>query len=227
MNKEIKEKIQDFSEVAVQAGAPMVGELIINSLAGQIIPGAATFVLGWKQKKTERMLLKAIDELQQQIQTINNSLKNLESHQINFIQEIIFPIALNCVENESQEEKIKYIVNGVLTSIENNIKDEDLILSYYDILSKLRIIDIKILMKAYKNYKEDIKYVDKKSDIIINNEYEAIETYTIRKIESLGLISRPKTFAEMDGEFVKISIHEISISKLGIYLVEFFRIFKE
>lgn len=227
MNDKLKEKIQDISELAIETGAPLAGNLISNALVGQVIPGAATFVLGWKQKRTEKMLSKAIDELKTQIVDINNSLKELKDNQIEFFKETIFPIALDFIEKESQEEKIKYIVNGITISIKNNITDIDLILNYYDMLNELRMIDIRILIDAYKeSTKTDVDY----EEIVysrIKTEYEAAETYIIKKLESLSLISVDKTYAELEGRIVRPKKSSIHISKIGKYFVEFFSMYKE
>jgi hypothetical protein len=227
MNNKLKETIQDISELAIQTGAPLAGSLISNALAGQIIPGAATFILDLKQKRTERMLLTAIDELKKQIVDINNSLKEMKDTQIEFIEETIFPIALDFIEKESQEEKIKYIVNGAINSIKNNITDTDLILSYYDILNELRMIDIRILINLYGESKKMNRLYMEDADRTIKTEYEAAETYIIKKLESLSLISVKKTHEELAGRVVKPKKSATDISRLGIYFVEFFSMYGE
>lgn len=227
MNKSIKEKIEDISELSIQAGAPLAGNLIANALVGQVIPGAATFVLGWKQKRTERMMSQAIDELKNQIMEINNSLKEMKESQIFFVSEKLFPIVLDNIENESEEDKIKYIINGFISSINNDITELDLILSYYDIINELRMIDIRILIDLYEENKKTVRGYMEEMDRTIKTEYEAVEAYIVKKLESLGLISVRKTVSDLGGVVEKPRKSALNISKLGIYFVEYFKMYKK
>lgn len=144
-----------------------------------------------------------------------------------FIEEEILPIVLNNIENETQEEKIKYIINGLATSIKEDIAEEDLIISYYDILNKLRKVDINMLIDLYKQSKQMCSIFEDETDDTINNEYEAAEVYIVRKLESLTLISVEKTFNDLQGKMTKPKKSSISISKLGKCFVEFFNMYVE
>lgn len=227
MNNKLKEKLQDISEITIETGAPVLGDMLSNALIGQAIPGAATAVLSYKQKKTERMLIKTIDELKGQINEINSKLKCMKKEELIFVQETLIPIVLDNIEKELQEEKIKYITNGISTSISTGITDIDLILSYYDILNKLRIIDINILINLYEESKKISTDCAEDMDMQIRNEYEATEMYIVKKLEYMGVISVRKTFDELEGSVIKPRKSAINISELGIYIIEFFKINKE
>ena len=136
MKDELREKLQDMSKASMEAGIPIMGNIITDAVIGQAVPGVATAVISYKQKRTERMLIKAIDELKKQMIAINEKVNNMDKEQITFIKEKVLPIVFDFVIEESQEEKIKYIINGAINLIEIDITDEDLILNYYDILSK-------------------------------------------------------------------------------------------
>ena len=111
--------------------------------------------------------------------------------------------------------------------IEIDITDEDLILNYYDILSKLRIKDINILIDLYQESKKMIRSYLEETDRTIKNEYEAVETHIIKKMESMGLISVRKTLEDLEGRITKPKKSATDISKLGIYLIEFFKMYKK
>ncbi len=227
MNNNLKEKLQDISEITIETGAPVLGDMLSNALIGQAIPGVTTAVLSYKQKKTERMLSKAIDELKVQINEINSKLKCMKKEEIMFVQESLIPIALENIEKELQEEKIKYIINGISTSISDRITDIDLMLSYYDILDKLRIIDIKILIDLYEESKKMVRTYLEDTDRSIKNEYEAAEMYIAKKLENMGLISIKKTMDEFNRWVTKPRKSAMHISKLGCYIIEFFKMNKE
>jgi len=227
MNKTLKEKLNDFTEISLEIGAPIVGNMVTDTIIGQIVPGAATAFLSYRQKRTEKMLIRAIDELKIQISEINSKLIGMSEKQIILIKESIFPIVLDNIEKESEEEKIKYIVNGFKHSINYDITDFDLILSYYDILNDLRMIDIRILIDLYEESKKMVRSYMEETDRTIKTEYEAVETYAIKKMESLGLISVKKTFEDLEGRVTKPKKSATKISKLGIYFVKFFEMYKE
>ena len=223
MNKNLIEKLKDFGDIALEVGAPIIGEVVNDAIVGQIAPGAATAFLSYKQKRTEKMLIKALEELQVQISEINSKLAEMSIEQGILIKEHIFPIVLDNIENESEEEKIKYIINGFISSINNNITDLDLVLSYYDIFNKLRMIDIRILIELYEENKKTVRGYMEEMDRTIKTEYEAAEAYIVKKLESMSLISVKKTWGDLDGRLEKPRKSALNISKLGIYFVEYFK----
>lgn len=227
MKDELREKLQDMSKASMEAGIPIMGNIITDAVIVQAVPGVATAVISYKQKRTERMLIKAIDELKKQMIAINEKVNNMDKEQITFIKEKVLPIVFDFVIEESQEEKIKYIINGAINLIEIDITDEDLILNYYDILSKLRIKDINILIDLYQESKKMIRSYLEETDRTIKNEYEAVETHIIKKMESIGLISVRKTLEDLEGRITKPKKSATDISKLGIYLIEFFKMYKK
>ena len=65
------------------------------------------------------------------------------------------------------------------------------------------------------------------TDRSIKNEYEAVETHIIRKMESMGLISVRKTMEDLEGKITKPKKSATDISKLGIYIIKFFKMCKK
>ena len=110
MKDELREKLQDMSKASMEAGIPIMGNIITDAVIGQAVPGVATAVISYKQKRTERMLIKAIDELKKQMIAINEKVNNMDKEQITFIKEKVLPIVFDFVIEESQEEKIKLMV---------------------------------------------------------------------------------------------------------------------
>lgn len=87
MKDELREKLQDMSKASMEAGIPIMGNIITDAVIGQAVPGVATAVISYKQKRTERMLIKAIDELKKQMIAINEKVNNMDKEQITFIKE--------------------------------------------------------------------------------------------------------------------------------------------
>lgn len=107
-------------------------------------------MLAYKQKRQERNYEKFIEITNERCQELEDKLEKLsEASRSKFITEY-FGIVSDYVLDEKQEEKIKYIVNGFinLASIENS--KEDFVLTYYDTLKELRMVDIAVL-RTYKD----------------------------------------------------------------------------
>ncbi|WP_128993150.1 hypothetical protein [Clostridium tetani] len=222
MDNKVKEKLKENIDIAINGGATLIGSMLSDALIGQVAPCIATTVLNYKQKRTEKMLLTAIEQLREHIDKIELKLKEMSETEVDFIRNKAIPIVFENIERESQEEKIKFIINGIRNIINNKITDEDLILTYYDILNRLRIIDIKILINIYKESKKMVAVyeIDKSNGPM--DLYEAVETHLIRKLENLCLVTVTKTFGDIGGNFSKITPDRVKTSVLGANVIEFF-----
>lgn len=170
------------------------------------------------------MMLKAVEELKNNMIEIENGMEQMSQDQKDFVKYFAIPVVFENIQNEIQYDKITFIVNGLKTIISDKITDDDLILSYYDILNKLRMIDIRILINLYKESKKMVRgYMVDRSDTTIS-EYDAVEIYIAKKLEGMYLVNIQKTINELQGISSKITPDRINISVLGTRLIEFFNI---
>lgn len=221
----MKEKFKEDFDIALDVGVSFFGGLVQDTLIGQIAPGLVTAYLGHKQKKTERNIRYAIELINKDIESIKADIKKLSKSEANAIIENAGIIVFDNINNEQQKEKIEYLINGMRTIIDQKITEEDIILTYYDILKELRLVDIKILVQLYekkfdKGWRDD-EQLNEPNEI---NKYELIEKYIVKKLESLNLVIISKTWDDLEGEDNKVNPKLINISLLGVNLVDFFRI---
>ncbi|WP_088189018.1 hypothetical protein [Desulfosporosinus sp. FKA] len=223
MKENLKNQLKESFDTVLGGGASLAGGLLSDTLFGQIAPGIATTILSYKQKRSEKMLFNAMEQLKGRIVKIEDVIKQMSDIEKTFISEKLIPIAFDSITEEIQEEKIKFIINGINTAIENKVSNEDIIIAYYDVLNSLRLADIRILIQLYKESKKTaVSYlIDENRNSM--NKYEAIETHILRKLESLCLASIQKTIGDLQGDFIsKATPDKVRISTLGVQFIEFF-----
>lgn len=189
---DIKEKAKEIFDSTKEPIFEMACDLLLEGVAGIVVPGAMGVYLSHKQKRQEKMLEKFMLEIKERIQILESRLKNMDSNQFNEFKERYFGLISDYVVEEVQEEKIQYIANGFVNLAEVININEDFVLMYYDTLKELRIRDIAILKFYYNSCnpfiddenRENIYDILKKLDID-NEQYTAIREKLVR----LGLFT--------------------------------------
>lgn len=54
VNEEIKKKLKENFDVALEGGTSLISGVLSNTLIGQVAPGIATTYLAYKQKRSEK-----------------------------------------------------------------------------------------------------------------------------------------------------------------------------
>lgn len=147
---EIVTKIEDMFNSVVESGAPIACGVILDGVAGTIMPGAVSAMLSYQQKRQERMYIKFMEEVKRDISIIESNLERLNTVSLLNFKDKYFGYISDYVFEEVQEEKIKYLETGLVNLSAMDDVKEDFVLYYYDTLKNLRIMDLMIL-KAY-NY---------------------------------------------------------------------------
>ena len=80
------------------------------------------------------------------------SLNKLEEKQREEVKDIYFPLVSDYVGEEKQSEKIKFIVNGFINLSAGINMQEDTTLMYYDTLSQLSMLDLRVLKLYTQQY---------------------------------------------------------------------------
>ncbi|WP_249598499.1 hypothetical protein [Peribacillus frigoritolerans] len=117
-----------------------------------------------------------------------------------FLKQEVFPIVLNRILSDEQEEKIKIILNGFEYIIDNDILNLDKIFNYYDVLAEMRLTEIVHLTEKYVVPMEMIKNPElMKLNIQLKMEYtdedreqEDLERYMNNKLFRLGILEYVK-----------------------------------
>lgn len=174
--EKFKGTVIDVLDITTEAGVDVVSSMVFEGLVGSVLPGVTSVMFAYKQKRLERMIIKFMEELKNNQCELEEKINQMSKEKAREYTEKYFGIVTDFVIDEAQENKIKYIVNGFvnLGSIEEI--SEDFVLSYYDLLNSLRVVDIGILNKHYNdsvgNYEKDIFMVLEEFGINYDQYYE-------------------------------------------------------
>lgn len=218
MNEKINEKINDTVDIVLSGGASILGGLLTDTIVGQVAPGVMTTYLSYKQKRSEKNILLALDELNKRVNNIENHLKKLSENEIEFIKYHVLPEIFDFIINEQQEEKIEFIVNGLENIIIYKLNDEDLILAYLDVLHEMRMFDIRELININNNKIESMEDTKESTDI---NETEAVYKHIYLKLQKYNLVTFPQLVDELGGEEYTISRNRVTVSVFGKNFINF------
>lgn len=145
-------------------------------------------MVAYQQRRWERNWEKYISLIYERQREFNERLEKLDTEMRKKFRYDFFPLVSDFVQSEKQEEKIGLIVNG-LTNIAGGINwQEDVVLMFYDTLSQLNLLDLRLLKLYASTYIER----DDNDDIYkLMNECQIDNSQAgmIReKLERLGLI---------------------------------------
>jgi len=203
-----KKKVEETFDIVAEPATDIVSSMFLEGLIGTVVPGATSAMLSYKQKRSEHMIERFMIQTQKRLNEFEENLKNLDPSIIEEIKTKYFGITLDYVSNTKQEEKIEYLVNGFINIANMDILQEDIILIFYDTLSELNLLDLRIL-KMYGNITGDDNYykiVDETG--IDNSQY----TLIVNKLERLGLIQ-----SRAQSQYDEIFMNVVNI---GEYLCE-------
>lgn len=181
-------------EIIIDKGLEISLGVMLDGALGQIAPGLVAVKSSYKQLKSEKRIAIALQEMVKRQEQFELALSKLSHGDITYYENEIFSHVLDITEQETQKEKIKLIINGFETILENNILDEDKIFTYYDVLKELRLMEIRRL------FQHTSKYLEFKRANAIKNfriklerdeaevEKQHFENYIDNKLDKLGLI---------------------------------------
>lgn len=171
----IIEEVADF--VVSEGTAEIIGVLV-----GAFAPRINGIRLNYKQNSFERRVTNALTLMVQKIEVMEANYSML----IEEIQEKFCGIyaewLLNNLEEEKQQGKVSYHVNGFI-NLMNNEANDNLMLMFFNTMNQLTELDIDVLSLYNRNSQEDV--------ISLCNRYNLkIEQVVVikEKLERLGLI---------------------------------------
>ena len=124
----------------------------------------------------------------------------------------LYELVLGYVEDEPQEEKIKYLVTGFMNIAEHEKIKEDFVLVFYDMLRDLRIIDLTVLKLYGKNYLNELdETVNSYQDVLDMHgiSYEQYETIRKNLVRKGILTTKTDIILEKDLEGIEKAINEL------------------
>lgn len=145
----LKVSSDSAAEIAKASVASMVGDFIIDTTSS-VVPGVSGAVQNYKRTRFENNIEAFTDQLQTKVEDIRINLESKTDEQKAQIDQL-FQYVLDYVIDEQQEEKIQYMVNGFVNITEHEQVSTDFVLTYYDVLKDLRLIDIAVLRFMYNS----------------------------------------------------------------------------
>lgn len=137
-------------EVAKSVIPSLLGDIVVDT-AASLLPGVSGVYNGVKRARIERNLKLFSEKLSLRIEELQRNFEQLDKEQKEKVDEI-FGYITDYVVEEKQQEKIEYMVNGFVKLTEHDQITEDFVLTYYDVLNELRMVDLSTLKLVAQNY---------------------------------------------------------------------------
>lgn len=128
------------SEFAKESFTNILGDIAAETVSS-LVPGLSGAYAGYKRAIFERNISRLAEELKNQFSNLQHHLEAKDEEQKGKIDEL-FSYIMDYVVDEKQEEKIKYMVNGFVNITMHETVTDDFVLTYYDVLRELRMVDI-------------------------------------------------------------------------------------
>ncbi len=164
MNERIKDLVDGttgvIGEIIAEDVIPTLGAAMLKGTAIEVATGAVSAIspriggimIAYKQKRLERNWEQYIALIAEHQEELNQRLNKLEEKQREEVKDIYFPLVSDYVGEEKQSEKIKFIVNGFINLSAGINMQEDTTLMYYDTLSQLSMLDLRVLKLYTQQY---------------------------------------------------------------------------
>ncbi|MGG0465260.1 hypothetical protein [Priestia aryabhattai] len=137
--------------------------------------------------------------------------KSISEVEYDFFVEKIGTLAIQKIILDEQDDKAEYFVLGFENCVNKNLKDEDRIINYFDVISDLRMIDIKRLIFLYE-YLEG-----KEPENVFGSDISSHTRYVDQKLDRMNLIIKP-TFEGMESDTV---IDQVTITTFALEILDF------
>lgn len=177
------------AEIAKESITNIIGDILVDTTSS-LIPGISGAVQGYKRARFERNITTFAEELYSQLDILR---ENLESKNVEQKEKIdrLYNYVMDYVIDEQQEEKIHYMVNGFVNITNHENITDDFILTYYDVLRELRMVDISVLRLMYNaRYVFNKESSESFQDVMENHgiSYEQYESVR-RNLQRIGLLT--------------------------------------
>lgn len=144
-----------------------------------------------------------------------------------FIRQQAFPIVLEEMLSEHEEEKIDLVINGLEYTYKEEITEVSKLLVYFDVLRELRVDELKKLITLTDHYKAHWKpflkmslvHPDDIEGLKRQSEAKGLKAYIDNHLATLGLT----TTKEITEEYgLETSSREIVLTEFGEHFIDFF-----
>lgn len=178
--------LDDYIAPALPTTLDTVSSIFVEGVAGTIIPGVGNIMIAYKQRQQEKRYDLAIKELQRRQDEIQEIIKDYQDNLLPQIKKLLDMYFDYSIEN-NQDAKIKLLANGCVNSIKIENPQEDVLLGFYDTLSQVNMLDIRVLKLHAPNIMSEQE--DSYNKIIQDYQIDYSQYEMIRlKLIRLGLL---------------------------------------
>ena len=134
---------------------------LIGSILGAALPRMNAIITNYKQNRFERNVKKALDIMIGRIETVENNYSLLNMDIQKRYKTLYNEWLLDSLDDEKQEEKIPYYMNGYINLMNSTVND-NLMLMYFNIITEMTNLDIEVLKIYDINSPENISSISEK-----------------------------------------------------------------
>lgn len=192
---QVEKLIHDMLNEVLPSAAFDTVETIID-VGSAVVPPLSTIGSIMKSHSI-RKLKKRLDKAEPELRALKTKIEASEYE--TFYKQELFPLILNYICEEDEDEKVSIYINGFEYTIDQGIAELETVFHYYDVLAELRISDmvrlfnqyipkrhdkleLKLNLRDFVKYENDPKYRDEW------NAKEDITKYIDNKLIRLGLV---------------------------------------
>lgn len=184
---EIEKFLDDYIAPALPAALDTTAAVCLEGVVGAIVPGVGNMMLAYQQRQQEKRFEQAINEIRKRQAEINEIIKDFEDDMKPKIERLL-DIYLDYSVKNIQEAKIELLANGYVNSIKVENPQEDILFGFYDMLSQLNLLDIRVL-KTYVNNTISSEKRDTYAEIMKDYDIDDSQYQMIKmKLLRLGLL---------------------------------------
>ncbi|MGH1277273.1 hypothetical protein ACQVWA_28545 [Bacillus cereus] len=195
------------------------------------IGSVAPYISGAITSHRINRLKKRLEEHQERLMVIESKLRKKDAAFNEFLKQKAFPIILEDIMNDAQDEKVEFLFNGFENIIDQEVKDENRILAYCDVLRELRIDEIKRLLTYTGEYRYNVtpklnkllSVSASQEEIKKHYENQAYKKNIQNRLERMGLLGIMASPEKDNMESIQnVAKPEIGINAFGRHLIDFF-----
>ncbi|MCA1321977.1 hypothetical protein LC085_18950 [Bacillus tianshenii] len=136
------------ADIAKDSITSYLGGIAIDTV-GSLVPGISGAINSYKRMQIERNLKETADLLHKRLDMIQDVLAQKTKEQKIYLDKL-FSFVMDYVISEPQVDKIEHMIHGFVNIMEHDTITEDFVLTYYDVLKELRMVDISVLRLMYQ-----------------------------------------------------------------------------
>ncbi|WP_414055779.1 hypothetical protein [Macrococcus equi] len=186
----IESAVKNVAEIGKESSEDIIVDSIFD-IGASVVPGAGGILQNIRLKRETQNLKRLIYELSTRLDEIKNQFDNMDLISQNKSEEA-FEQIVEYASEEKQQDKITYMVNGFVNILDlGEAVTNEFVITYYDVLKSLRIVDITILKYMFNIKYRRITTYGTLDDILKQLDISFDQYKSIRvNLERLGLLNK-------------------------------------